>query len=245
MHFPSLTALQGQEEFYFSSANYFQIKASVEIRSTSFVCIGMLLGLENYHGPSEVIQLTVTGSNISAPRLNLGFQTPTALSDWAGSVSGQHSWDAGAQYLFCTEYHWASLSMALWFVVGTWPCDSQVATNIIARFPVGGSSGHISTEAFLTHSMNWHCSLKPKLTSHKKKLQRFQECFFTRLTTAALPHITKYGLTLLHPRYQISSIFPGKVWTVSVTLKAFSSKYHFIGGEAGTEKQSSFLEVTK
>lgn len=43
MHFPSLSALQGQNGFYFSSANYFQIKASAVTRSTSCVCLGMLL----------------------------------------------------------------------------------------------------------------------------------------------------------------------------------------------------------
>lgn len=128
---------------------------------------------------------------------------------------------------------------------GVWLCDSQVATNIIALFPVGGSLGQISGDAFLTPSMNWHCSLKPKFTHHKKKLQRFQDCFFPTITSAVLPHITKQGLTLLHPRYQISSVFPGKVWTGSVTLKAFSSKCHFIGGEAITGKQSTFLEVTE
>lgn len=128
---------------------------------------------------------------------------------------------------------------------GTWPCDSQVAANIVAHFPVGGNLGCVSTDAFLTHSMNWHCSLKPKLTNYKKKLQRFQEYFFPSITSVVLHHITKQGLTLLHPRYQIRSVFPGKVWTVSVTLKAFSSKCHFIGEEAGTEKQSTFLEITE
>lgn len=110
--------LQGQKEFYFSSANYFQIKASVEIRSTSFVCIGtLLLGLEKYHGSSGVILPTLTGSNISAPDFNQGFLTPTALHGWTGSRSGQHSWKAGPQCLLCTECCCASLSMVLWFVV--------------------------------------------------------------------------------------------------------------------------------
>lgn len=160
-----------------------------------------------------------------------------------GSVR-ERSWNAGPQCLLCTEYYCASLSIVL-FCCGTWPCDSQVATNIVAHFPVGGSLGHISTEAFLTHSMNRHCSLKPKFISHKKKLQRFQECFFPSISSAVLPHITKQALTLLHPRYQISSVFPGKLWTVSVTLKTFSSKCHFIGRGAGTEKQSTFLGVTE
>lgn len=57
-------------------------------------------------------------------------------------------------------------------------------------------------------------------------------------------YITKEGLTPLHPRYQISSVLLGNLWTVSVTLKALSSKCLFIGVEAGTEKQIIFLKIT-
>lgn len=67
---------------------------------------------------------------------------------------------------------------------------------------------------------------------------------FPVLPVLTYHHTTKEGLTQLHPRHQISSVLPGTVWTVSVTLQALRSKCHFIGGEAGTEKQSIFFKVT-
>lgn len=106
---------------------------------------------------------------------------------------------------------------------GAWDHDSHLSTDVVAHFNVGGGLGHSSTNYFFTHFMKWLCSLKPKLTGHvKENLQRFKDCFFPSITV--LPPYTKHGLSLLHPRYQISSVLPGNLWTVSVTLKALSSK---------------------
>lgn len=116
---------------------------------------------------------------------------------------------------------------------GTWYHDSHLATNIVVCFNAGRSLAHSSPDSFFTHFMKWHCSLQPKLTSHKEKeVQRFEELFFASMTNAVPPPYFKIGLDSA-----TSYTLPGNLWTVSVTFWALSSKCLFIGGEAGTEKQ--------
>lgn len=85
--------------------------------------------------------------------------------------------------------------------------------------------------------MKCHRSLKPKLTSHKKKTLQKSRVFLSWCDQ----HITKQGLPLPHPRYQISTVLIGNLWTVSIKLKAQKLKMlSFI--KAKTE--STFLKVT-
>lgn len=106
---------------------------------------------------------------------------------------------------------------------GTWCHDSHLATNVVAHFNVGGSLGHSSRDSFLTNFMKWHCSLNSPV-SRTRNCRDLKSVSFPALPVLSYHHITKQGLTLLRPRYQISSVLPGNLWTVSITLKALSSK---------------------
>lgn len=182
----------------------------------------------------------MTGSNISAPGLTKVFKYPQLFV-----IGLAVDVDTTPE----TQVHSAFSAQSA--VVPAWQGGYDLLWYMALRLTSGckyhcpfscGREFRPYLSRCISHSFH-ELALQPWAKTHKKKLQRFKDCFFPSITSAVLPHITRAWLyCILDTKL---AVFLGKVWTVSVTLKAFSSKCHFIGREASTGKQSTFLEVTE